>query len=115
MGLGAVIFPTGSYVVTRTARGTTTLGRYTPGATSTFEIVANVQDVDGDELQDLPEGRRGVDTRVVFTIADLIAQGPDNDGDVITIDGEPWVVVRVRRARVFARRCRAYAQRLRPS
>lgn len=115
MGLGSVIFPTGTYTVTRTARGTTALGRYTPGATSTFTIVADVQDVDGDELQDLPEGARGADTRVVFTTSNLISQGPDEDGDVVAIDGELWRVVRVKRARVFANRCRAYVQRLRPA
>lgn len=115
MGLGAVLFPTGTYTVTRTARGTATLGRYTPGMTGTFSIVADVQDVDGDELQDLPEGSRGAETRVVFTITNLIAQGPDRDGDVISIDDEPWRVVRVRRARALASRCRAYVQRLRAS
>jgi hypothetical protein len=56
MAFGSVFFPTGTYVVTRTARGTTTLGRYVAGGTSTLNCVADVQDVSGDQLEDLPEG-----------------------------------------------------------
>jgi hypothetical protein len=115
MGLGAVLFPTGTYTVTRTARGATVLGRYTPGATSTFPLVADVQAVDGDELKDLPEGRRGAETRVVYAATELVAETPNADGDVIAIDGDDWVVVRCQRYRVFANRYRAYVQRLRPS
>lgn len=114
MAFGSVFFPTGTYTVTRTARGTVTLGRYTPGATSTFPIVADVQDVTGDYLRDLPEGVRTEDARMVFTTTLLVAKSQTADADIISIDGDNWRVSRVYTARVFATRYRALVERIRP-
>lgn len=114
MGFGSVFFPTGTYTVTRTARGTTTLGRYTPGATSTFPIVADVQHVSGDQLRDLPEGVRSEESRILYTTTALTAQSTTHDADVIAIDGDNWRVIRVDRFRVFANRYRAIVERVRP-
>lgn len=114
MAFGSVFFPTGTYTVTRTARGAIANGRYTPGATSTLPIVADVQDVTGDQLRDLPEGVRSEDARMLFTTTKLIAKSEAEDADVIEIDGDTWRVVRVYTARVFASRYRALVQRIRP-
>lgn len=114
MSFGSVFFPTGTYTVTRTVRGTTTNGRYTPGATSTLSIVADVQHVSGNALRDLPEGMRSEETRIVYTTTALIAQTLANDPDVIAIDGDNWRVNRVDRFRVFANRYRALVERIRP-
>jgi hypothetical protein len=114
MGFGSVFFPTGTYVVTRTARGTVAQGRYTPGATATLNCVADVQDVTGDHLNDLPEGVSSSNARMLYTTTLLLAESPANDADVVAIDGEDWKVVRVYTARVFANRYRALVVRIRP-
>lgn len=114
MGFGSVFFPTGTYVVTRTARGTTVLGRYTPGGTSSVNCVADVQDVTGDHLEDLPEGVTSSNARMLYTTTLLIAESPTTDADRVAIDGDNWKVVRVYTARVFANRYRALVVRIRP-
>ncbi len=114
MGFGSVFFPTGTYVVTRTARGTTTLGRYSAGGTSTLNCVADVQDVSGDQLKDLPDGVSSSNARMLYTTTQLFAESPTTDADVVAIDGENWKVVRVYTARVFANRYRALVVRIRP-
>ena len=112
MSLGAVLFPTGTYTVTRTEAGSRTDGHYTPGAPSTLQIVADVQAVTGRLLRDLPEGRRAEDTMVVYTLTELIALDPATDSDVISIDGDDWRVFKVQRFRVFANRYRAWVERI---
>lgn len=113
MAFGSVFFATGTYVVTRTARGAPVMGRYVPGATSTLNCVADVQDVSGDQLQDLPEGVTSSNARMLYTTTLLIAESPTTDADHVAIDGEDWKVVRVYTARVFANRYRALVVRVR--
>jgi len=114
MAFGSVFFPTGTYTVTRTARGVLAQGRYTGGAQSTLDIVADVQHVSGDMLKDLPEGVRSEEVRLVFTTTQLFTESPTHDPDMIAIDGDSWRVIRVDRFRVFADRYRAMVQRDRP-
>lgn len=114
MSLSTVIFPTGTYTVTRTAIGTRTNGRYTSGAVSTFEMVAGIQPVEGRVLKDLPAGMRAEETRVVFTTVDLRGLDPAAPGvepDVIAIDGEPWRVEKAQRYGIIASRTRAWITR----
>jgi hypothetical protein len=120
VGFGAVFFPTGTYVVTRSARGTDDgHGRYTQGGTSTFPIVADVQEVEGDTLRDLPEGMRSEDMRVLYTMSELVALVDDaaapTEPDHVSIEGAAWRVVKVQRFRVFARRYRVWVERVRTS
>lgn len=105
VSLGAVTLQ-----VTRTAAGTRTLGRYTPGTTSTFPITAGVEPINGRQLMDVPEGRRGDEILTVYTDADLIAERatPGVDPDVLRYTGtdpatvammgpgEPWTVIKVK-------------------
>lgn len=123
MSFGAVMFPTGTYTVTRTEVGEYTQGRYTSGGTSTFSIVADVQDVSGRVLKDLPEGLRAEDTKVIYTVIELrglypirpAASGSDdpaNEPDKIEIEGEMYRVHTVQKSRVFAKRYRAYCERI---
>lgn len=89
---------TGSYVVTRRAAATyDTHGRAQPGGTSTITIDASVQPASGRDLLRLPEGRRSIETRVVFTPTALLvgAQGAANEADLIAIDGKTWEVQQV--------------------
>lgn len=94
-------FKTGTYTVTRTAVGTRTNGRYTPGATSTFDITASVQPVTGRDLQSLPEGQRAEETRIVYTTTELRTRTATVDPDSISIDSETWAVVKVERWQAF--------------
>jgi hypothetical protein len=94
-------FMSGTYTVTRTAAGTRTLGRYTPGASSTFSIDASVQPVTGRALQALPEGHRAEETRLVLTTTEIRTRTPTNEADTISIDSESWAVVKVERWDAF--------------
>lgn len=103
MSLTGVIsrFKTGTYTVTRTAAGTRTLGRYTPGAPSTFSIVASIQPVTGRDLQTLPEGQRAEETRVVYTTTELRTRTATVEPDTLSIDSETWAVTKVERWQAF--------------
>lgn len=86
------IFQTGTYTVTRTAAGTTTAGRYTPGSTSTFPIDAVVQPVTGREFTPMPESPTGHEIKLIHctTALQTLASGR---ADRVALDGgEPWVV-----------------------
>lgn len=90
-------FSTGTYAVTRTAAATLVKGKRVAGATSTVNIIASVQPASGRDLLRLPEGRRSVETRIVYTATQLFvgAQGAGFESDVVTIDGEKWEVQQV--------------------
>jgi hypothetical protein len=116
-----VLFPTGTYTVTRTEAGEHVDGRYASGSKSTFPIVADVQavgtggtggDANGSTLRDLTEGRRAENTLVLYTISELRALDGGTEPDVIEIEGELWRVFRVQRFRVFANRYRVWVERL---
>lgn len=85
--------PDGTYTVTRTATGTRSHGRYTPGAATTFPIVAGIEPADPNGLQDLPAGQRADDLIQIFTDTELLTRTPTTDPDVITYRGEPWTVI----------------------
>ncbi len=85
-------FQTGQYTVTRQAAGTTTLGRYTPGTTTTSTITAGIQPTNGRDLQILVEAGITSESRKVYTDAALLTRRPGSEPDVISIDGEDWVV-----------------------
>ncbi len=86
-------FSTGTYQVTRRSAGTFVNGIATPGAESTFSIVAAVVPTPGKELLRLPELRRSIETKTVYTATTLTVgvQG-GNDADLILLDGEQWEV-----------------------
>ena len=88
------------YTLTRTANGTTLLGRYTPGAQSTLQLTGNLQPVTssaaaGRALQVLPEGQHGRELRFFWTETEVFTQSPTTEPDVIEIDGEGWEVLMV--------------------
>lgn len=123
MSFGVVMFPTGTYTVTRTEVGDYTQGRYASGPQSTFPIVADVQAVSGRTLKDLPEGKRAEDVQVLYTLAELRAGKPAEpqasasddpavEPDLVEIDGEQWRVFRVQKFRVFAKRYRVWVERV---
>ena len=86
-----------SYTVTRTAEGTLSNGRYTPGAETSTSIVAVIQPVNGRDLQALPEAQHSEEIRVCYTATRLYTREPNQDPDIVTIDSEDWEVIRVER------------------
>jgi hypothetical protein len=91
-------FATGSYLVTR--RQSAGFGRggvANPTSDSTIQVLASVQPASGRDLLRLPELRRTVETRVVYTITQLQVgdQQAGVEADLIAIDGQPWEVQRV--------------------
>lgn len=84
---------TGSYVVTRTAPGSMTQGRFTAGATSSFSIQAVVQPyAAGRKMLPLPEGIRAEDTKLLHTVTPLRTTDNTGDADKIVILGDTFVV-----------------------
>lgn len=95
MSLRGVIAAHGSsYTVTRLAAGSLVKGQYTPGAPSTFAIIAFIEPLNGRELEDVPEGQRGNEIRVLYTLTEVRAGA---NPDTVTIDGEPWTAIRAER------------------
>lgn len=90
---------TGSYVVTRTATGTFSHAIAVPGESSMLSIEAAVYPATGRDLLRLPELRRSIETKIVFTTTRLYAGAEQGTGseanyeaDQITIDGDAFEV-----------------------
>lgn len=95
MSLVGVIarFKTGTYEVRRTATGTSTAGKYTPGAVAvlgSFDMC--IQPVTGRELKPLAEARQTSEIRVAYSATELRTTP---DPDTVTINGELWDVFKV--------------------
>ena len=85
----------GGITLRRGSAGSTTLGRYTPGATSdTTGVVASVQPMKGDELDNLPEGMRSRRPVKVYTETELLTVdvGAGTPADIIVWDGETFEI-----------------------
>jgi hypothetical protein len=86
-------FKSGEFAVTRTAASTDDgSGRRVPGATSTFNIVANVQPYDGSVLKVLPEGLTADRVMHVWTTT-LLQDHPQPD--TLVIGGKLYAVFAV--------------------
>jgi hypothetical protein len=94
-------FLTGTYAVTRAATGSYSGGRYSAGSTTTFNIDAVIQPATGRVLDSLPEAQRGGEVRSIWTLTELRTRTPSSAPDVVTIDGEAWVVTTVKRWESF--------------
>lgn len=101
MDLASLIesFATGTYTVTRRARAAQPFVRGIAQSTtnSTVTIRGSVQPASGKDLLRLPEGRRVVETRTLFTTTKLYTggQGATHEADLVTIDGDSWEVQHV--------------------
>lgn len=73
-------------------------GRVVPSAnTSVVPIIASIQPATGRDLMRLPEGRRSIETRVVYTVTKLLTgySGAPHEADWIDFDGQTWEVQHV--------------------
>lgn len=99
MDVSALIssFVTGTYAVTRTARGTVSRGKVQQGSQTTISISAAVSPASGADIKRLPEGRRTNAAKTIFTTTQLLlgGQGDENESDIVSIDGSTWEVSHV--------------------
>lgn len=89
--------PAALYQVQRQAKATMLRGRKQPGALSTLSIAASVQPASGRDLLQLPEGRRSIETRVLYTTTALQIGAQDGafESDKVSIDGRLWEVQQI--------------------
>lgn len=87
-------FATGTYTVTRTARGNTSYGVVSAGTQTTFTIRASVSPLGDEDLVRVPEGRRTMEARLIFSTTQLYlgGQGDAYEADIISIQSESWQV-----------------------
>lgn len=87
-------FATGTYTVTRTARGTTSNGKIGAGTASTFTVTASAWPASGPDLLRLPEARRTSFSMNVMTTTELLVggQGSAYEADKISINGDDWEI-----------------------
>jgi hypothetical protein len=102
-----------TYSVQRRASGSyDEHGRYASGALTMLSIVADVQPMIGRDLEQLPEGERGNEAKLVITTTELRTRMPGADDaseyggagsepDRVLIDGEWYVVTKVETWRSF--------------
>lgn len=106
MSLNGMLIPTdlgtGTYTITRTATLPRVLGRSPPGVTSTFDINLGIEPASGRQLRDLPEGRRGDETIMIFSPVELKTEMPGFEPDQVLYRGELWAVVTSRRWEGFS-------------
>jgi hypothetical protein len=90
-------FSTGTYTVSRRVASTYTKGNPVSAIPSTFTIDAAVIPATGKDLQRLPEGRRAIESKTVYTPTLLYTggQGEANEADWISIDSANWEVQHV--------------------
>lgn len=97
MDIAALVaaFSTGTYTVTRRARGTTVRGIIGDGTSTTLTITASCSPSKGFDLLRVPEGRRDKNgAMTIFTTTELKLGGVNSayEADRISIDGRTWEV-----------------------
>lgn len=93
----------GPYTVLRTTAGTIVKGHYTPSNdVDELTVAGSLQPVSGRELQDLPEGQRGDEVRVLYTRTEIKTREPGFEPDIIVLGDENWTCIRVERFDAFA-------------
>ena len=67
------------------------------GPDTEFTITASIQPITGSEILLLPENRRELETKKIFTSTELygIEKGNGVNADIVIIDGDEFEVVRV--------------------
>ena len=90
-------FQTGTYTVAKQSEGAyDNDGIWVPGGETSISIDACIQPLSGYDIRNLPEGKHTENTRRVYTETRLDGANI-TEGDIITIDDEPWQVWNVMR------------------
>jgi len=85
-------FPSKQYAVTRHEPSTVVMGRRVAGAVSTFTVLALVMDVEGAQLERLPEGRRASRVVAIYSSTPLRTLADEQEADIIRIDDDDYEV-----------------------
>lgn len=83
-----------SFVVKVAATGTWSNGIFTPGTPTTTNILASIQPLKPEDIQQLPEGRRNSKLFWIFTdtkLNDVTTKNPDK----VVINGEDYEVDKI--------------------
>jgi len=90
---------TNTYTITRSVPTTLIVnGRPAAPTVSTLDIEANVQPTSGDDLESVPEAFRSHEMVSIWTTTELLAGRPgSNEGDVITVRGRLFRVIKLHR------------------
>lgn len=93
---------TGTYTVTRTPARNYTAGVLdAPTGQTTFSVIASAQPPTGRDLQQLPDGVRADEVRIVYAREELKTTEPGYEPDTISIDGNDYEVFRVETWQAF--------------
>lgn len=107
------IWGTGSYTVTRFTPGPIVDGvQGAPTPTTISNFAASVQPVDGATLEDMPEGQRVEESRVIWSVGQLLPRTKTNEPDQILIDGDNYRITKVSYFGILDSFYRSYAERL---
>jgi hypothetical protein len=81
----------------RFSAGTTVKGRYTAGSTTPLNFKGSVQPVTGNNIQQLPEGRKNFEAYFIYTKTELFVDNPtaQTSADEVTLFGKAFEVIKV--------------------
>ena len=87
--------------VSRPGAGTMTDGRWVAGVPSTFDAVMSIQPLNGDDIEELPEGQRTRNIIKGYTATELQTtnEGSGIKADVVTYNSKTFEVQTVERWR----------------
>jgi hypothetical protein len=96
-------FETGVYTITRRATGTHVNGVYVPNPTTTNILIraviqpaVEIQRVTaGRDMREREQNQQVDDVQIIHTDTEIFTRTPTNDPDVITFDGDTWIIIRV--------------------
>lgn len=101
--------------ITRVRRAAATIGanyKPVPGAETLTTIRGAVQPLNGDGLEQMPEGERTRETRKVYTTSELRTARPDAPADHVIVDGVRYEVQGVERQPAILPHYKAYLTRV---
>lgn len=91
------LFNSVTLTVTRPAAGAWVKGKWVQTEGEPFPVTGSLQPTTGDKIKTLIEGRRVTGVYKFITSTPLKAGSVDEEtnSDIVTIDGEPWMVMSV--------------------
>lgn len=96
-------FQTGVYTITRRVTGSFVNGNYVPNpTTSTLSVRAVIQPAveiqrvtAGRDMREREQNQQVDDVQIIHTDTEIKTRSPTHDPDVVTFEGDSWVIIRV--------------------
>jgi hypothetical protein len=112
---------TGQYLVTRAGIGDWVDGKFVRPSPTTFTIEAGEHPETGRTDDDQPQGQETAETRTLFTDTELFTSLPSppsggdtgvgREADLVTIEGQFWIVTKVQHFKVISGHYQVSVQR----